>query len=347
MRMRYWGVIGLALACHTASAQQTERPSVFLPEIAEEKPSDFKDLTPPELPPVHHAEHGEAAGLIFSGEFLLLTPRQSGLDFALVDPRNELLPAGNMQSLHLRTQAGLRVGLAYRTEHGWDVGFAYGFFNTSDSFGVTAPAGGLLYPTLTRPGLIDQSRTAFAKATLTMNTFDALLGRTWEATEDFRLRFYGGLRFLTLRNALQSTYDGRDADQAFAENRSNYFGVGPIFGGEARLALFEGFGVFGKANGGLLSGTQRVKLFESNNAGGTPYTDFHDRYGSVIPFVHLGLGLEYQYNGVFLRAGYEVTQYFQAVDRPVFLDDFAEGKLTRRVTDLALDGLFLQAGFNY
>ena len=359
MGMRFWGIIGLALMCQPAFAQRVipvsdEAPVVkkagaspFLPETVDEAPSVLKDLTPEKLPNVHVAPEEGAAGLSFNAEFLLLTPRTSSLDFALVDPKNDLLPVGSMQSLHLKTQAGLRTALAYRFKNGWDVGFAYGFFNTSDSFGVGAPAGGLLYPTLTRPGLVNESLTAYAKATLTMNTFDATVGKSWDVDEVLRLRAYGGLRFATFQNALQSTYNGRDADSAFAENRSNFGGVGPMFGGEARAAITEGFGIFGKASGGLLTGTNRVRLFESNNAGGTVYTDFHDRYSSVVPFMQLGLGMEVRYNGVFLRGGYEVSQYFDLTDRPVFTNDLAEGKLTRRVTNLALDGLFLQAGFSY
>ncbi|WP_020473489.1 Lpg1974 family pore-forming outer membrane protein [Zavarzinella formosa] len=359
MRMRFWGVIGLALACQAAPAQQTVLPSVFLPEAviepassskepsALQEPSVLKDLTPLELPPAHHAAAEKTSGLLFTGELLLLTPRQSNLDFALVDGKNDLIPAGSMQSLHLRTQAGLRTGIAYRTERGWDIGFNYSFFNTSDAYGVTAPDGGLLYPSLTRPGLINEARSAYGKATFTMNNFDAVIGRSWEVDEDFWFRFLGGLRFATMQNAMQATYDGRDAMQAFAQNKSNFSGVGPMFGLEANWNIGSGFGVFSKANGGLLSGTQRVQLLETNNGGGTVYTDFHDRYGTVVPFMQLGLGMEYRYNGVFIRAGYEVTQYFDVVDRPVFLDDFAEGKLTRRVTNLALDGLFLQAGFSY
>lgn len=360
MGKRFWGVLGLAMMCQAASAQQAEpivdeapvirktgAASPFLPEVVDESPSILKDLTPEKLPSVHVSPEEGAPGLLFTADFLLLTPRQSGLDFALVDPKNDLIPVGTMQSLHLKTQAGLRTALSYRLKSGWDVGFAYSFFNTTDSYGAFAPAGGLLYPTLTRPGLINESTSAFGRAQLTINTFDATVGKSWDVDEALRLRFYGGLRFATAYNLMQSSYNGRDADSAFAETRSNFGGVGPMFGTEARVGITESIGIFGKANGGLLTGTQRVKLLENNNGGGTIYTDFHDRYSTVIPFMQLGLGLEFRYNGVFLRGGYEVTQYFDLVDRPVFTNDLAEGKLTRRLTHLALDGFFLQAGFNY
>lgn len=354
MRTRWWGMIGLALLGPAARAQPGgDAPSVFLPAPAESVflPADadapLKDLTPAELPPAHPGGSELEDGLMFAGEFLLLTPRSSALDFALVDGKNDLIPNGEVQSLHLRTQAGLRFAAGYRTPRGWDVGFAYAYFNTTDSFAVAAPAGALLYPTLTRPGLIDQARTASARAKLTINSYDATFGKTWDAAEDVRLRLYGGLRFASVRSRLDATYDGRDADAANALTQSKFFGVGPLLGAEASVNLGSGVGLFGKANGGLLTGGMPVKLRETNNAGGTLYTNVHDDNAATVPFLQLGLGVEYRYNGVFLRAGYEVTQFLNVVDRPVFLDDFAEGKLTRRVTNVALDGLFLQAGFSY
>lgn len=360
MGKRIWGVIGLALICQAASAQvaeplgdeapiirKTGAASPFLPETVDDKPSILKDLTPEKLPSVQVTPDEHPPGLYFSADFLLWTPRQSNLDFALIDRKNDLIPSGSMQSLHLKTQAGLRTALSYRFSNGWDIGFSYGFFNTTDSYGAAAPAGGLIYPTLTRPGLINEASTAFGRAQLTMNTYDATFGKSWDATEDVRLRVYGGLRFATFDNLMKVDYNGRDAVSAYTENRSKFGGVGPIFGAEARVGLTENFGVFGKANGGLLTGANRVTLLETNNAGATAYTDFHDRNTSVIPFMQLGLGLECRYNGVFIRGGYEVSQYFDLVDRPVFLNDVAEGKLTRRLANLALDGFFLQAGFNY
>jgi len=348
MRKQLWGIIGLALLCLPARAQT---PSVFTPEPAEvilsEAESPLKDLTPTDLPEAHAGEEESAPGLTFAAELLVLTPRSSSLDFALVDAKNDLIPAGRMQSLNYRIDAGFRAGLAYRTARGWDFGFAYSYFQSEDSFGIAAPAGALLYPTLTRPGLINQSRVASANAKLTINTYDIIVGRTWEPAEDLQLRFYGGLRFATIRTRLECLYDGRDADTALADTKSDFGGVGPMFGAEGSLNVGSGFGLFGKANGGLLTGTQRARIFEYNNGGGTLYTDFRDRYAHVVPYLQLGVGMEYRYNGVFLRAGYEVTNWFQVVDRPVFLNDFAEGKLTRRVTNLALDGLFLQAGFRY
>ena len=68
---------------------------------------------------------------------------------------------------------------------------------------------------------------------------------------------------------------------------------------------------------------------------------------STVPVVTLGVGVAYEYRGVFVRAGYEVTNWFGLFERPVFVDDFAEGKFVRSPANLALDGFFVQLGLTF
>ena len=46
-------------------------------------------------------------------------------------------------------------------------------------------------------------------------------------------------------------------------------------------------------------------------------------------------------------AGYEVTNWFGLFERPAFVDTFSEGKFVNRSSNLALDGLFVQAGLSF
>ena len=310
------------------------------------------DLTPPEFlrppGPIVDDAGPPLGGFYAAAEFLYLTPRVRGLDFALVDPRNDLVPTGYVQTLNYRASPGVRAAIAYAFPGlGWDLGVAYTYFTARDEFGVNAPVGGLLYPTLTRAGLTNEAALAVADSRLTLNVYDLTAGRTFAVDEACRMRLFGGVRFVTVRQDFAAAYLGRDADCAGVELQTNYDGVGPLFGAETSLGFGGGFGLFGRATGALLTGTARNPFTETNNGGATVYADLRDRFALTVPVVTLGVGIGYEYRGVFVRAGYEVTNYFGLFERPTFVDDFAEGKFVKRSSNLALDGFFFQLGLTF
>ena len=67
----------------------------------------------------------------------------------------------------------------------------------------------------------------------------------------------------------------------------------------------------------------------------------------IVPFAGLGLGISYQYRGLTIRAGYEAINWFSLVERPTLSNDFSEGKLIPRQSDLSIDGFFLQAALTF
>jgi hypothetical protein len=345
---RFAVVLGLAAA---VAARGQDRPVVLDVTPLGDDPTPLKDLTPAELlhePPHAHAKDPPAGGLYLSGEFLLLTPRQRGLDFAITDPSNNLAPNGRVESLNYETQPGFRATIAYRVPgHGWELGLTYTYFNSRDDAVVAAPPGGLIYPTLTKAGLTNDALGALARSRLTLNVYDIELGRHWDTDETLRFRLVGGVRLITVRQSLEAFYDGRDADLAFVRTESNFDGAGPLAGVESWWALTKSIGVFGRATGGLVTGTMRNPYRETNNGGATVYADVSDRYALTVPFATVGIGLSYEYRGLFFRAGYEVTNYFGLFERPYYTNDFAEGKVMNRSTNLALDGVFLQFGLSF
>lgn len=338
-----------------AAAQSPYGKATVLPETNLHGPGEhhgLKDLTPPEFlqppGPIVDDAGPPLGGWYAAAEFLYFTPRQRGLDFALVDPFNDLVPSGTVQTLNYRPSPGVRAGLAYILPgRGWDLGFTFTYFTATDEFGTAAPVAGLLYPSLTRPGLINEAAAGAANARLTLNIYDITAGRTWGVDEATHVRLFGGVRLATVRQQFDAAYWGRDADAAFVETRHRYDGVGPLFGAETWCGVGGGLGLFGRATGALLTGTMRAPVSETNNGGATVYTDLRDRYALTVPVLTLGVGVSYEYRGVFLRAGYEVTNWFGLFERPTFTDSFAEGKFVRQSSNLALDGLFVQLGLTF
>ena len=56
------------------------------------------------------------------------------------------------------------------------------------------------------------------------------------------------------------------------------------------------------------------------------------------------VGLGWQYRTVTARVGYEITNYWNVVDQPRFVDDVGVGKLVTRPSNVSLEGLFVQLG---
>ncbi len=339
-------------------------PSVLPVSNSEPK---LLDVTPPELK--EHGGHGgghgeyppggpvktlchveeEIPGQFFgSGEFLIWRPRLDSTDYALVDPTNNLTPQGKVRNLKYDSNGGFRVGMGYRVPgQGWDVGVTYTYFRTNGDAAVGAPPGGVIYPTLTRPGVVDRVGTAAVSGGLDYNVFDLDVGRTWEVDPHFVMRAFGGVRWARINLDQTATYNGIHANNAVVRNSADFTGTGPTAGLEARWAVTHGLAMFGNVRGGLLYGEFGNAVRETNGNGQVLNADVSDDFTGLAPFASVALGGSYTWNTLTFSAGYEVTQYFNLSTRPVLVDDFAEGKVVRRRSDLNFDGVFFRVALAY
>jgi hypothetical protein len=67
----------------------------------------------------------------------------------------------------------------------------------------------------------------------------------------------------------------------------------------------------------------------------------------VVPVVETALGLCWEYRGVRLSAGYELVNWFGVFEGIDFVDDVHPGRITRRSTDLGLEGFFFRAEVSF
>jgi hypothetical protein len=352
--------LSVILAISGWSAAQDPFPPRSLPEVnaAPMAPNGnpahppLVDVTPPELRApfeIHpHEEHGPEGGLYGSLEFLLWKPRHRGTDYAIVDPFDDLIPAGQVRNLKYDIRPGLRAGIGYRMPGSqWEAGFTYTYLHSRGDGTLVAPEGGLIYPLPNRPGLADYALSAMANSRIEYNTYDLEFARGIRVDEWMTLRVSTGIRFANIYQSLEAHYNGNLADAAYTRTQSNFDGAGPMFGLEGRWRIGHGLGVYGKVNGGLIYGNTRSGLYDTNNGGATVYADVQDRFRSIVPVVNVGIGLQYEYRGITVRAGYEAVNWFGLIERPTLTDDFSEGKLLPRQADLSLDGFFLQFGLEF
>lgn len=338
-------------------------PAAPLPVVPETAPP-LKDLTPPgfatePLPPadVHPAYHDvpghlnpaapAGGGPFATAEFLLWRPRRGAFDYVIPGDSTGLVPAGPARSLNYELRTGVRAELGYRLESGWELSAGYTYFRSNAFDSTYAPPGGVLFPTLTRPGLIDTVGFAGADANLEYNTYDAMIGKRYAVDDHLAVRMTGGLRFASIRQGFNAYYDGLDARAATVSARSNFDGFGPIVGGEAVWAGWKGFHLYARATGGMLTGQARNPLVETNDAGRTTYANTAYDIRKVVPLAGAGVGAGWQYRTVSIRVGYEIINYFNLIDQPRFVDDLGPGKFVTRPGNLSLEGLFVQAGLTF
>ncbi len=323
-----------------------------------ELPSGLPELIP--APDKHHGGEHEIEGFMTpfvpehggwytQAEFLLQRPRNTDLDFVLINRGGTGLgTVGPIESLRYELGTGVRAELGHRWGEGkWETAFAYTYLTAGTDRAITAGAGQNLLPTLTRPGLTDRALTAFGNVDLDYQLFDMIAARRVLVDEHFALRYIAGFRFTDIRQILNAGYDGLDARQARIATRSRFQGFGPLVGVEGVLASHKGFHVYTRAIGGLLTGRSTNKLIETNDAGSTTYVNTQNDIRKVVPYGSFALGGGWQYRSISLRAGWEVTHYEGLFERPRFTDDVAQGKVNTRPSNITLEGLFLQVAVSY
>ncbi len=175
----------------------------------------------------------------------------------------------------------------------------------------------------------------------------------WLASGDFEsesalgLRLQAGVRIAHIGQNFSAFYDGLNATQTQVATNFDFVGAGPMIGGEVSWVAWRGLSVFGFSRGGLLLGATNSHLRETDANGLTVNSDITDRAPVTIPVVEMGLGLAWRYRTWNVRAGYEISNWFQLINTPDFADDVNRGHLLRRQSNYSVDGLFFRVGYNY
>ena len=318
-------------------------------------PPTIADLTPPEFSgkPTTTVCDGcrpcdNPAAWLFSADYLLVRPRRQADDFGIVDPTNNLTPEGSVRNIGFDLASGLRAGIGYRPAgSAWESWFTYTYLHAGGDASAIAPTGGLIYATLTRPGLVDDVSIAVAGDNLDYNVYDMDTVRRVLGDDTFSLRLGFGARYVTIDQNQQAFYNGMEANGTFVQNHMDFNGGGMTASGEVRWQMPWGLSMFGRAKGGIVVGDVCNYVRETDNGGLTTNANIQEHYYATIPVLEMGTGVSWEYRNFRLSAGYEVVNWFNLIDTPAFTNDFAEGKIGRRQSNLSLEGLFLQMGLAY
>jgi hypothetical protein len=303
-------------------------------------PAGHGDLIPP-------AESGIEPGLFGSVEYKLLRPRREALNYALLSGTTAPTPIGHTESLNFDRNSGIQVRAGYKFHDGWDMAFTYNYFRSTAEGSAAAPTGGILYPTLTRPGFVDSALTGSATAGVLINTYDAEFGRRFELCETVAARVYAGFRFADVNNDFNAAYDGLDAVNSAVLTHNNFNGFGPIVGAEGAIALTPRFQLYARASGGLLTGESTYSLTETNQNGQVVYASYDNRTRKVVPVGTVGIGVGWHAGRLSAKAGYEISYWGSLLDTTRLSSDFSPGKTTTTSESLSLEGFFFRLGWEF
>jgi hypothetical protein len=355
-RFRAALAVVLTLSCHAADAQQ-QLPGTQnqLPGSASPKPADTTPETAPPPPAVEaelaaahaEAESGSCGKFFAVGEYLLLQPRRTDLDFVIISPSASAFPQGSIESVDWHSNSGFRVGGGYQLPDHWEIGAYYTYLWTDSSRSFTAPPGSTLYPTLTQPIIpLGSVNDAVATASLQYELFDVEIGQRFEPNASTSICIGGGGRFAWIDQNLQAAYTGGTTVLTTVNSPINFYGAGLRFGAEGDWKVYHGLGLYGRMFGSLLDGDFRTSYVEIANGGAAGLSDVSDRIRKIVPVTELGIGVYWQWENWRAQVGYEMANWFGMVDSPDFVSDVTN-KLTYRTGDLSLDGLRVVLQFEY
>ncbi len=293
------------------------------------------------VPPTNH--------WVFYGDLLLWKAYRQGLSYGVLNNSSNSIPNGEVTSLQLPLTAGFRIGSQYLggDHQEYLIDFNYTYYRSGTNDYTIAPQNGAILPTLTRPGIIDTVNQGAANANLVYQNFDLNFGRKFQIDQSFGLTMMGGLKFASISQDLQAYYNGGDANSASVNSNTSFYGTGPTIGTQADWRIFRGLSAYGRIQGGLIVGNVQSGIVEWNNNGSTLDGDIQDRSIHVVPVVSMAFGANYQFGNFFGGIGYEMTQWFNLIQQPNPVNDFAVGKFSVRRSDLTLLGVNFRFGFMF
>ncbi len=282
-----------------------------------------------------------------SVDYLYWTARRNGLDFAILDADTDNNIEGQVQSLELESNSGVRASLGYRTACNWDLSFTYTHFDTDDARSVDAPGGGQLWLTRTNPASFNNaSATAVAEASLDYDVFDIQAGYWLQPNEALSVRLFGGPRAITTEQAMDVRYAGGTITSGGRQQQqlTKMDGFGLRAGGEAHWHLCSMLSIFGSAAGSVLVGDFSVAYLENEPGLNTGNVSTTNDYFNAVPGLDLAAGLNLNLNHFAVQTGYELTSLFNMDQRTNYTGapTIARGDLTATSQDLLLDGLFVR-----
>jgi hypothetical protein len=312
--------------------------------------TDGTVIWPPPAPPptAEHDGHEWYQSIYLVGDYLLVRPRRNALDFAILSPQQSDTAVGSVESVGWETRGGIRYGGGLRlADDAWRLSITHTYFYTSGSASLQAPPGGQLFATLTRGGSIDDVSQASAFTSLNYHVLDLDATRCWSAGKGLDMQFSGGGRFAWIDQKLRAVYDGGSAGAvgAVVDSPVSFRGGGLTAGALGMWHGAWGLGAFTRARLSILEGQFENFHSETNGNGQVTIVNVKERYQQIVPVAEVSAGVMWECDHIHLSVAYELANWFDMVNSPDFSTGLNVGKVTRRTSDLTIEGMAVELAF--
>ncbi len=288
-------------------------------------------------------------GWLVSVDYLNWDVRQRGTDFAITTVGSEDVGPGPgpgaVHNLGLDRNSGVRTRLGYRTSAAWELVLGYTYYETSGADSAVEPAGGTLWATRSHPAWYEEATTADASGEFTYNVFDLEARYPVIRTCPVTVQIFGGLRWADIDQAFRVAYDGRFFRDGQFSDVSGLTAFGLRLGGEGQWHLNPSWSLFGSAAGSILHGRFHSALLQTDVGGAETIVDVRDDYEQAVPAIDAAAGVAWTRGPWEIRAGYELTDWFNLADRSMFTDSQLVAVYGPQSQDVLLDGFFIRFAY--
>ena len=328
------------------------------------------------------SQHG---GFKVGVDALYLRPTSNGLDYATLVVTNQpnfTLGVERSQVIDPSYDWGFYVQAGYLFPcTGNDLTIGYTYLNTDEnasisvpdtflrpsSFIIVSPLSGIDPEPLVTPVFASVE----GKFESTLNVLDVEAGQRF-TTGAYDMRMFAGLRYANIDTTLKTIARGftppppvEEGTRSIAGSQdfnSQFRGIGPRIGVDARYCLSSGFGLDADLSTSLLVGTinshyNAVQTITSitpppqsvTTVTNNPFTARNGSNARVVPVLEAKLGADYTYimdcrckSALVFEAGYQVTNYFNASDHHIrVLNSVGTNLSPGDTNDIAFDGPYL------
>jgi major outer membrane protein len=312
-------------------------------------------INPPARPVVR-----DGNDLWIQGEALFMHATEDGLAYGIKNENSTGLD-GRVKNVGYDWDWGFRLGAGYNFPHdGWDALLNWTWFRTHEKKQEGTDANEIIWQTVTNPSNGPAEVTAHhadGHSKLHLNLLDLEMGREFFVSKWLTLRPFVGGRAAWLNRSFTFEYklnaNGAALTEAEGHNHNRFRGGGLRTGLNSQWGLGWGWSFFGDFALSLIYGTQRIHAHQETDPGDARIGHIHNAWTISRPMLDLALGLRWDhlfYDDAYrirIQLGWEQHTLWGFNKDMNFVSDDVQGKYTFNQGDLTLQGLALQARFDF
>lgn len=202
--------------------------------------------------------------------------------------------------------------------------------------------GSYFFPNVLLPILPGQPFVSDAHLHYELDQVDLKLSRLYRDTSaNFSIRPSLGIRYVTLDHSLTFIAPGNVI--------SEYEGGGPLFSLDGRYEFFDGFGLIGYFDYGLLVG--QINSHSHVTLGGVDFSFTSPDRDRIVNSITGKIGFDYNYifansSRLIIEAGYQINEYFNSMDMIRGEIAPAQKLVGIETTSFAFRGLYVSVGWH-